>query len=45
MGREDGMVDNKDKMEEFVVLSDIVKDVILEMRYYFTYNFIGDRID
>lgn len=30
---------------DFVLLSDAVPDVILEMRYYTTYNFIGDRID
>ena len=30
---------------DFVVLTDIVPDVILEIRYYSTYNFVGDRID
>ncbi len=30
---------------DFVLLSDAVPDVILEIRYYSTYNFIGDRID
>ena len=29
----------------FVVLSDFVPDIIQEIRYYTTYNFIGDRID
>ncbi|MBQ9304613.1 M15 family metallopeptidase [Butyrivibrio sp.] len=29
----------------FVNVSDIVPDVILEIRYYSTFNFIGDRID
>ena len=29
----------------FVLLSDIVPDAILEIRYYSTYNFVGDRID
>ncbi|WP_242319051.1 M15 family metallopeptidase [Bacillus cereus group sp. BfR-BA-01349] len=29
----------------FVYLTDIVPDVILEMRYYSTYNFVGNRID
>ena len=28
----------------FVELSEAVPDVILEPRYYFTYNFVGDRI-
>lgn len=30
---------------DFVKISDVVPDVILEIRYYSTYNFIGDRID
>ena len=29
----------------FVVLSEAVPDVILEVRYYSTYNFVGERID
>ena len=29
----------------FVLLSDAVPDVILEIRYYSTFNFVGDRID
>ena len=29
----------------FVLLSEVVPDVILEMRYYSTYNFVGERID
>lgn len=30
---------------DFVLLSQVVPDAILEIRYYSTYNFIGDRID
>ncbi len=30
---------------DFVLLSEAVPDVILEIRYYSTYNFVGDRID
>ncbi len=30
--------------KDFVVLSEAVPDVILEVRYYSTYNFVGDRI-
>ena len=30
---------------KFVILTDAVPDVILEIRYYGTYNFVGDRID
>ena len=29
----------------FVLLSEVVPDVILEIRYYSTYNFVGERID
>lgn len=29
----------------FVLLSDLVPDIIQEIRYYTTYNFIGDKID
>ncbi len=29
----------------FVMLSDAVPDVLLEIRYYSTYNFVGERID
>ena len=29
----------------FVVLADFVPSVIQEIRYYSTYNFIGERID
>ena len=29
----------------FVVLADYVPAIIQEIRYYSTYNFIGDRID
>ena len=29
----------------FVHVSDVVRDAILEVRYYSTFNFIGDRID
>ena len=40
--------DNNKSPEEdasqFVVLSDVIPDVILEIRYYSTYNFIGRRI-
>ena len=30
---------------DFVVLTDVDPNVILEIRYYSTYNFVGDRID
>lgn len=31
--------------EQFVNLTDVVPDVILEIRYFSTYNFVGARID
>ena len=30
---------------DFVILSEIISDVILEMRYYSSYNFVGTRIN
>lgn len=34
-----------DGSDGFVLISDIVPDVIQEIRYYSTYNFVGERID
>ena len=34
-----------DDASDFVVLTDVVPDAILEIRYYSTYNFVGDRIE
>ncbi len=34
-----------DDSSDFVMLSDVVPDAILEIRYYSTYNFVGKRID
>ena len=42
--------DEKEKLapemdsSQFVLISEHIPDVILEIRYYSTYNFIGDRI-
>ena len=30
---------------DFVSVSDIAPDVMLDIRYYSTFNFVGDRID
>ena len=30
---------------DFVKIAEVIPDVILEIRYYSTYNFVGDRID
>ena len=34
-----------DDSSDFVLLSEVVPDAILEIRYYSTYNFVGDRIN
>ncbi len=34
-----------DDASDFVLLTDAIPDAILEIRYYSTYNFVGDRID
>ena len=36
---------NPAEAPDFVQVTDIVPDAILEIRYFSTYNFIGDRID
>ena len=41
---EDGVKLSNDP-SDFAVLSEAVPDAILEIRYYSTYNFVGDRID
>lgn len=41
---EDG-VKLSDDSSDFVLLTEAVPDAILEIRYYSTYNFVGDRID
>lgn len=33
------------RREGFVALAEAVPDAILEIRYYSTYNFVGERID
>lgn len=42
-------IENNTKKEldrsDFVLLSEAVPDAILEIRYYSTYNFVGERID
>ena len=42
---DDGSVNLSDNASGFVLLTDVVPDAILEIRYYSTYNFVGDRID
>ena len=38
-------VNRTDDTSQFVTITDVVPDVILEIRYYSTYNFVGTRID
>ena len=38
------MLNYSEDASGFVLLEDVAPDVILEIRYYSTYNFIGDRI-
>ena len=38
-------VDSTHNPEGFVLLTDVIPDAILEIRYYSTYNFAGTRID
>jgi len=38
-------VSETDDASEFVTVTDVVPDVILEIRYFGTYNFVGTRID
>ena len=42
--QDDGVI-LSDDASGFVLLSEAVPDAILEIRYYSTYNFVGDRID
>jgi len=46
----DGQISESDYIPQmdasgFVILSEAVPDVILEMRYFSTYNFVGTRVD
>ena len=38
-------VNPTDDNSQFVTITDVVPDVILEIRYFGTYNFVGQRID
>lgn len=43
--KNEATIDKASDSSDFVLLSDAVPDAILEIRYYSTYNFVGDRID
>lgn len=40
-----GRMEYSDDASDFVLLSEAVPDAVLEVRYYSTFNFVGDRID
>ena len=40
-----GLMSSTDDASQFVNLTDVVPDAILEIRYYSTYNFVGARVD
>lgn len=42
---EESQPEESDGSEGFVLVSDVIPDVILEIRYFSTYNFVGERID
>ena len=42
---DDSAVSPTDDSSQFVTLTDVVPDAILEIRYFGTYNFVGTRID
>ncbi len=45
LARAEADVKYSDDASDFVLLAEAVPDAILEIRYYSTYNFVGDRID
>ena len=45
IARSEGRSTGPDDPSGFVVLTDVVPDVILEIRYYSSFNFVGTRVD
>ena len=43
-GAEEKSLSPEEDSSQFVTLTDVVPDAILEIRYFGTYNFVGDRI-
>ena len=43
--KESAAVSVTDDASQFVTITDVVPDAILEIRYFGTYNFVGTRID
>ena len=42
---DDSKVLTTEDTSQFVTLTDVIPDAILEIRYFSTYNFVGTRID
>ena len=40
-----GAASEIEELKNFVLLSEVIPDLLLDLRYYSTFNFIGDRID
>ena len=36
---------NQEYEEDFMLITDMIPEAILEIRYYSTFNFVGERID
>lgn len=43
--KNDAIISETEDSSQFVTLTDVVPDAILEIRYFGTYNFVGTRID
>ena len=43
--KQEQVLNPTDDSSQFVTLTEVVPDAILEIRYFGTYNFVGDRID
>ena len=43
--KNDAIISETEDSSQFVTLTDVVPDAILEIRYFSTYNFVGTRID
>ena len=37
------MINNK--VNDFVLINDIIPNIVIDIRYYSTFNFVGHRID
>ncbi len=44
-GKDEPVINPTEDTSQFVTITDVVPDAILEIRYFSTYNFVGARID